>query len=287
VVYQFQGSQVRLVGSVGPRGGLADVFLDDRKQLVFIDCHSPAPVYRQILYYRNGLASGPHTLRVVARGAGNPVSKGAEIYIEGAQSSDAPGASRFGEGGGPTGAQRLIMGYTGRQDYVDADGHAWRPGTEVIVRSGNLSDAVAKSWWTMRQAPFIGAGRGNAPDQELYRYGVHWSDIRVPLTVGPGTYHVRLKFAETQFQRPRERAIDIWINGRQVVEGFDVLATGGGPNTAVDLVFNGIQPRNGIVEIRLAGAELRGHRCEAMLQAVEVGPGDGGSGTAPKTVRSE
>ena len=283
VTFRFQGNQVRLVGSAGPRGGLADIYLDEEKQLVAIDCHSPAPVYQQILYYRNGLADGAHTLKVVARGIGNLISQGAEVYIDGAQSSGATGENQFGEGGGPTGAQRLVLGYTGRQDYVDADGNSWRPGTEVIVRTGNLTDAVAKTWWTMRQAVFIAGPRGKAADQELYRYGVHDKDFRVPLTVGPGVYHVRLKFAETQFDRPRERAMNIWINGQQVLEGFDVLATAGGPNAPVDLVYNNIQPRNGIIEIRLAGVEDLGRQCEAILQSVEVGPGDGGSGATAKT----
>ncbi len=281
--YRFSGNQVRLVGSVGPSGGLADVYLDDMKQLVPVDCHSPLEVHQQILYYRSGLENGAHTLRLVVRGTGNPVSKGTEVYVDGAQSSGATGVSDFGEGGGPVDAQRLIFGYTGRRDYVDSAGNAWRPGAELIVRTGHLTDAVAKTWWTMRQAVFIGDGETQR-DQELYRYGVHQKEFRVPLTVGPGTYHVRLKFAETQQEGPRERAMSIWINGRKVVEGFDVFATAGGMNKPVDLVFNHVQPVNGIIEIRFAGDELRGRRCEAMVQAIEVGPGDGGAGSTPKTV---
>lgn len=282
VTYRFRGNQVRLVGAAGLLGGLADVYVDDFRQLVPIDCYSPVEVHRQILYYRNGLENGPHVLRVVARGGGNPISQGAEVYVEGAQSSEAAGAGGFGEGGGPTGPQRLLFGYTGRKDYVDAAGQAWRPGTEVIVRTGHLTDAVAKTWWTMRQAVFIG-GR-NARDQELYRYGVHYPDFRIPLTAGPGTYHLRLKFAETQYDRPRERAMTIWINGRKILEGFDVYATAGAMNTPVDLVYNNIQPKNGIIEIRLAADPESGPHAEAMLQALELGPGDGGAGAVPKTI---
>ncbi|MFN0167501.1 MAG: hypothetical protein ACKV22_13805 [Bryobacteraceae bacterium] len=50
----------------------------------------------------------------------------------------------------------------------------------------------------------------------------------------------------------------------------------------VDLVFSGIQPKNGIIEIRLAGEEVRGRQSEAMIQALEVGPGDGGEGATPR-----
>jgi hypothetical protein len=65
------------------------------------------------------------------------------------------------------------------------------------------------------------------------------------------------------------------------VEGFDVFATAGGAQRAVDLVFDGIQPRNGIIDIRFLGMGGR----EAMVQAIEVAPGPGGEGATPKTVR--
>jgi hypothetical protein len=280
--YRFEGNQVRVVGRVGQSGGLADVYVDDMKQLVPVDCYSPAGVNQQILYWRNGLDNGPHRLRIVVRGQGSALSKGAEVYIDGAQSSAATGDSGFGEGGGPTDPQRLIFGYTGRKDYVDSAGNAWRPATEFVARTGHLTDVVAKTWWTMRHAVFVGGRTGS--DQELYRYGVHHPDLRVNVTVGPGRYYVRLKFAETQFEGPRQRAMSVWINGRRVVEGLDVFATAGGMNAPADLVYNGIEPRNGIIEVRLAGDELRGRQCEAMIQALEVGPGDGGTGASPKTV---
>jgi hypothetical protein len=252
---------------VGPRGGLADIYLDDFKQLAPLDCYSPIEARQQILYYRNGLDTGPHTLKIVVRGTGNPISKGTEIYVESVQFSDATGSSGFGEGGGPTGTQRMILGYTGRTNYVDSAGNSWRPATEVITRTGELTDAVAKTWWTMRQVVFIEPR--DAMDQELYQHGIHYRDFRVPLTVGPGTYYVRLKFAETQLNGPRQRAMTIWINGKEMVEGFDIFATAGAANTPVDLVYNNVQPKNGVIEIRLAG---------------EVGTGDGGAGVSPKTI---
>jgi len=67
-----------LVGRADQTGGLADVYLDDLMQLVPIDCYSPALLHRQILYYKNGLPHGPHTLKIVARETHNPLSKGSE-----------------------------------------------------------------------------------------------------------------------------------------------------------------------------------------------------------------
>jgi hypothetical protein len=280
VSYQFRGNQVRLVGQVGKSGGLADVYVDGVKERAGIDCFSPIPLERQVLYYLNGLSDTLHTLRIVVRGEGNPVSTGKEVYVEGVEHSAATGDAGYGEGGGPKDAQRLIFGYTGRKDYIDSHGDTWRPGTEYVVRTGNLTDAVAKTWWTMRQSVFV----KNTPDPELYQYGIHWPDFTVNLTVAPGSYHVRLIFAETQFTRPGQRGINIYLNGTRVVKGLDVWATAGGGNQAVDLVYNGVQPENGVIEIRLEGAGLRQGKAEAMVQAIEVAPGDGGKGSIPKTL---
>jgi len=132
----------------------------------------------------------------------------------------------------------------------------------------------------MRQAVFV----KNTPDPELYRYGVHWPDFTVNVTVGPGNYHVRLKFAETQFEGAGQRGITIYVNGEKVTEGLDVWATAGGANLPVDLVYNEIHPQHGIIALRFVGATLQQSKGEAMVQAIEVGPGDGGKGSSPKTI---
>src|SRR5665213_220731 len=127
--YTFKGNQVRLIGSVSPDGGLADVSLDGIKQLVGIDFWNPKSLRRQMVYYKNGLPAGEHTLTVVARGQKNPLSQGCQVTMEAVQSSAAGGGNNNGEGGGPTHAQRMIFGYSSRTDYVDKHGNAWRPGT--------------------------------------------------------------------------------------------------------------------------------------------------------------
>ena len=42
----------------------------------------------------------------------------------------------------------MIFGYTGRQDYIDSKGNAWKPATEWVIRSGYGTDTVEKAWWT-------------------------------------------------------------------------------------------------------------------------------------------
>ena len=281
---QFEGNQVRLIGRTDPQGGLADVFLDGEKQLVPIDCWNPSPRSQQVLYYRNGLTAGPHTLKVMARGAQDPYASSTRVYVDGIQFSTATGAHHFPSGQGPKETQRMIFGYTGRKDLRDSSGHSWRPATEFVTRLASLKDSVAQCWWTNAADEPI---RGTA-DPELYRYGVHASDFWVNVTVGPGKYHARLKFAAARGHDPCTNCFGISINGRCVVERFDVSAKAGGINRAVDMVFNDLEPHNGIIEVRLTGAErLEGGktvRSEAFLQALEIGPGNGGRGAKPVSV---
>jgi hypothetical protein len=281
---QFEGNQVRLIGRADSQGGLADIFLDGEKQLVPLDCWNSSPRSQQVLYYRNGLTAGTHTLKVVARGAQNPYASGTRVYLDGIQFSSASGAYHFPSGTGPTETQRMIFGYTGRTDWRDSRGHSWRPTTEFVTRLAALKDSVRECWWTNATDEPI---RGTT-DPELYRYGVHATDFWVNVTVGPGKYHARLKFAATHGADPRTNGVDISINGQRVVERFDVRATAGGLNRAVDLVFNGLEPRNGIIEVRLTGAEKledgKPARGEAFLQALEIGPGNGSQGARPISV---
>lgn len=295
--FSFNGNQLRLVGAVGPAGGKADVYVDGVRQLVGIDFWNPRELQQQVVYYRNGLSQGQHTVRIVAQSDRNPLSKGTLIAVDAVQYSAAQGENGYGSGGGPAATQRMIFGYTGRQDYVDAQGHSWRPGTEFVVRTGYETDSVARSWWTTRQAIHVG-GTASA---ELYRYGVHAPELAVNVTVAPGNYYVRLKFSENHYLKPNQRAIDIFINDRKVVGRLDVLATAAASKQyqetlqdeltperyrqpaqyAVDLVFNDVKPANGIIEIRLVGESVNGLPTEAILNSLEVGQANGGEGSLP------
>ena len=179
----------------------------------------------------------------------------------------------------------MVFGYPGREDYRDVAGHTWRPGTELVTRVANGADTVAACWWT-QAAPGEITG---THDPELYRYGVHGRDFWVSLTVGPGLYHARLKFAATRGLDTRTNCFDIRINGRLVVERLDVAATAGGTNRAVDLVFNNIAPdkrRRGNPVHRCAAFE---HQHNCARRGVRAGAGDrprqrSGQGARPVSV---
>jgi len=262
----FEGNQVRLVGRVDPAGGLADVYLDGDRQPAPIDCWNPTPRNQQVLYYRNGLAPGSHQLSIVARGAKNPYSLSTCVYVDAVQSSTESTVSGYPAGTGPRTPQRLILGYPQRRDYCDSQGHSWRPGTEVVSRLALGKDTVATCWWTNAATESI-SGTG---DPELYRYGFHAKEFRVLLTVGPGEYSVRLKFAATRHLEAVDKGFDVAINGRTVEHDFKAALAAGGWNRALDRVFTGILPQNGTIDVRFSGRDG-----EAFLQAIELEPGSG------------
>ena len=258
--FSFQGNQVRLLGDAGPEGGLADVVLDGVRQLTLIDAYASSPRPGHVLYGRSGLAEGPHTLKITARGAGNPISKGSKIALTGIQYSNAGGSGGTGEGGGPRGAQRMIFGYTDREDYIDSKGSSWRPGTEFIIRAGTDADSVVKALYTGRRSLFI----GGTNDPELYRYGAHGKEFWINLTVGPGAYDVRLLLADTN----TKARMDILINGKEAARELDVAKEAGGLFKALDRIYPGIEARNGSIEIRFKGCGDK----DAAVQAVEIVP---------------
>ena len=272
---RFVGNQVRLIGSVGPQGGQADVFVDGTKQLCGIDFWCPQPRDQQVLYYKNGLAQGPHTLKIASLGTRNPLSSDTRIWIDAVQTSAAQGETGYGEGAGPTETQRVIFGYVGRQDYLDSTGNLWRPATEFTLRLQTLADPVPLAFWTEPQLAQV----AGTMDPELYRYGIHGRDFTAYFTVAPAhSYHVRLKFCQANAPlHPGDFATCIEIQGNEVVSDMDVAATAGGLGRAVDLVFLDVQPKNGVIAIR-SRHRLSG---QAAIQAIEVGPGPSAEGAKP------
>jgi hypothetical protein len=122
-------------------------------------------------------------------------------------------------------------------------------------------------------------------DAELYRYGVHGKDFTAYFTVDPKqTYYARIKLCQTDASSaPGKLATSIDLQGKTVAADVDIAATAGGLGKAVDLVFNDIRPKNGVIAIRFSN-RFGG---EAMVQAIEVGPGQAEPGAKPVPVSSQ
>ncbi|HOW73550.1 MAG TPA: malectin domain-containing carbohydrate-binding protein [Phycisphaerae bacterium] len=256
----FVGNQVRLTGATGPKGGLAEVYLDGVKQLTFVDCWTPRPRNRQELYARGGLAGRRHELKIVALGKGNPQSKGAEVGIDAVQFTVAEDAAPFGEGEGPTGPQRMIFGYTGRKDYSDSRGNTWRPGLEYVIRSGYGVDAFLRASFVNRRSMHI----AGTADPEIYRYGLHGKDYWLNLTVGPGEYEVVLHLADTNLGN----TLTATVNGREVARELSVAKAAGGTFRAHTISVPQVRPAHGTIDIHFKGTE----KAEATIQAIEILP---------------
>ena len=200
---------------------------------------------------------------------------GTHIAVDSAQFSDATGDAGYGAGGGSHEAQRLIFGYTSREDYIDSDGHPWRPGTEFITRTGFGADTVTKTWWTDRRSMYI----GNTKDEEIYRYGVHAPEFWVNLSVAPGAYLVRLHWADTPETPWMEREGPDWksltrptsvaINGQNVIDNLNVRDEAKGTYKACTREFTTVA-QSGAIEVRFHSNTNH----DAMIQALEVIPVD-------------
>ncbi len=279
----FDGNQIRLIGTVGPEGGQADIYLDDAKQLCGVDCWNPEKIEHQVLWYRTGLKPGEHKLKVIATGKRNPRSQGSNVYVHSVQHSAASGDAGFGSGGGPTDRQAWILGYPGREPYVDTKGNSWLPGTEVVVRVPKLDDPIVQTWYAHpKRLHIIGTD-----DPELYRYGMHAKEFTAYVTTGPGSYRVRLLLMERRRAEAAKRLMDVYVNDQRRLQNLDIAATAvaGQPTTlpadfadktinvagmhrAAEIRIENVEPVHGAIAVRLTGV----NEAEAVLSAIEVTP---------------
>jgi hypothetical protein len=95
------------------------------------------------------------------------------------------------------------------------------------------------------------------------------------------TYYARIKLCQPGTAKPGELATSIDVQGKTVAKDVDVAATAGGIGKAADLVFNGIRPEHGVIAIRF----WNGSSGQAMVQAIEIGPGEGGAGVKPVSIQ--
>lgn len=79
--FTFTGTSVAWVSTVGGGRGIAEVTLDGGTP-VLVDLFSSKPATRQIVFARNGLTDGQHTLTVRVTGDRNPASVGRRVDID-------------------------------------------------------------------------------------------------------------------------------------------------------------------------------------------------------------
>ena len=108
--------------------------------------------------------------------------------------------------------------------YTDPQGRVWSADTGF---SGGTVATVS------------GRAIANTVDDVLYQ-SERWGPFTYTFTVPAGSYLVTLKFAETAFTSGAasgQRVFNVAINGTTVLTNFDIKATAGGANIAVDRTF--------------------------------------------------
>ncbi len=105
------------------------------------------------------------------------------------------------------------------------------------------------------------------PDPGLYSWARvgYYGDFSYSIPIPNGSYILTLKFAELQYSAAGSRVFNVFVNGVQVLNNFDIVAAVGSL-TAVDKPFP-VQVTNGIIEIDVKGVVNLG-----ILNGIQIVP---------------
>jgi hypothetical protein len=159
----------------------------------------------------------------------------------------------------PVGEEVHILAGSSRK-YVDHAGKLWNPDT--YFSGGNAVQSAVQHIWRTQ-------------DPIIYRSS-RQGDFTYNIPLKPGTYELRLHFAETQYGPENaggggegSRTMTVSANAEPVLHDFDVLADAGGERTAEVKVFHDISPASdGQLHLSFSG-----RNGSAMLSAIEILPG--------------
>ena len=159
----------------------------------------------------------------------------------------------------PVGEEVHLLAGSARK-YVDHAGKLWDPDT--YFAGGNAVQSSVQHIWRTQ-------------DPIIYRTS-RQGDFSYNIPLKPGTYDLRLHFAETQYGPENaggggegSRTMSVSANGETLLQDFDVLADAGGERTAEVKVFHDVSPaKDGQLHLSFSG-----RNGSAMLSAIEVLPG--------------
>lgn len=158
---------------------------------------------------------------------------------------------------------RMIAGAT--DGFIDRSGRAW--GGDRYVSGGYV---------LFRPAEKI----ARTLDPDIYRH-LRQGDFQYDIPLKPGSYELHLHFAETgladfisaESSGEGQRLFRIILNGKPVLNAFDVVADAAGSNIADERVLRNVSPaQDG--KLHLSFSAIRG---SAMLSGIEVLPVAAGS----------
>jgi len=158
----------------------------------------------------------------------------------------------------PVGEEVHILAGSSRK-YVDHAGKVWNPDTYFSGGNG-VQSPIQHIWRTQ--------------DPIIYRSS-RQGEFSYNIPLKPGTYELRLHFAETLYGPENSggggegsRTMTVSVNGQPLLRDFDVLADAGGERTAEVKVFPDISPgSDGQLHLSFSGRSG-----SAMLSAIEILP---------------
>jgi len=154
---------------------------------------------------------------------------------------------------------RILAG--GTRDYLDRAGKTWSA-DRYSAGGMAVANSVPHIWRTL--------------EPEIYRHS-RQGDFTYDIPLKKGVYELRLHFAETEYG-PEDhlgggegsRLMAITINGKQMLNGFDVVSDAAGGRTADVKVFTDIEPASdGMLHLGITSI----HGGRGMLSAIEIVPG--------------
>ncbi|MFW6162524.1 MAG: PQQ-binding-like beta-propeller repeat protein, partial [Planctomycetota bacterium] len=167
----------------------------------------------------------------------------------------------------PLGAEGESAGWTGE----------WSGGAHA--RGDVLVAEMAIPWATLAEA---GLSRGNlmlnlagrGPLARPPRVGRGYERLIVvpPEKAEPRSFSVRLHFAELEAVEPGERVFDVKLQGKMVLERFDVAKAAGGPRRAVVRQFDGVRAARSLTVELVPRAADPAPEAAPILSAIEILP---------------
>ncbi|HTT63639.1 MAG TPA: malectin domain-containing carbohydrate-binding protein [Bryobacteraceae bacterium] len=161
---------------------------------------------------------------------------------------------------GEVNAVRIIAGYD--RKYIDHRGHTWLP--DRYFEGGGHPRAPYRQFIARTSDPLL---------YQNGRLGV----IAYNIPLKPGTYELKLHFVEPVYGPGLEtgggensRVFDILLNGKMVIENFDIVSDANGPLIADVRVFKDVHPGpDGILRVGFHPKRER-----PIISAIEVEPAE-------------
>lgn len=147
---------------------------------------------------------------------------------------------------------RLIAGYAG-SPQIDSTGTAW--GQDQYFHGGKT--------WVRPTSPLF-----RTSDPLLFR---QWrmGDFTYDIPLPPGVYELHLYFVASEREGDEFATFSVFINGDQVLPGFDIKTDALGENIADERIFRDVSPgKDGMVHMSFVS-----ERGVPVLNALEVLPG--------------